>query len=205
MCNFIRNKFLALQKKILKSQMGYCGKNVDIQFTSVSKPQNLFLHDNTNIFEGFSFISRRGRFVMKEGSAAAVNLTVITDSHIREIGKVFKDKSNWGTDTGETFGDVIVEEDVWLGSRVCLLPNIIIGRGSNIGTGSVVRNNVPPYAIVAGNPAKVIGFVFTPEEIIDHEKAIFPVEKRLPLELLEKNYEKYFLKRIKEIKEFTRL
>lgn len=142
---------------------------------------------------------------MKDGSSAAANLTVITDSHIREIGKMLKDKTNWGKDAGEIFGDVIVEKDVWIGTRVCLLPNIVIGRGSNIGTGSVIRNNIPPYAIVAGNPAKVIGFVFTPEEIIEHEKAIYPVEERLPLELLEKNYEKYFLKRMKEIKGFTRL
>ena len=142
---------------------------------------------------------------MHEGSAAAQGLTVITDSHIRALGKTFKDESLWGKDEAETFGDVVVEKDVWIGSQVCLLPNVTIGRGANIGTGSVVRNNVPPYAIVIGNPGKIIGFIFTPEEIIEHEKALYPEGERLPLELLEKNYEKYFLKRLKEIKEFTRI
>ena len=74
-----------------------------------------------------------------------------------------------------------------------------------VGSGSVVRSSIPPYAIVIGNPAKIVGFSKTPEEIIEHEKALYPEEERLPLELLEKNYNKYFLKRLKEIKEFTRL
>ena len=46
---------------------------------------------------------------------------------------------------------------------------------------------------------------FTPEEIIEHEKALYPKEERLSLELLEKNYKKYFLDHIKEIKAYTGL
>jgi len=101
--------------------------------------------------------------------------------------------------------DVIVEENVWLGSHVTLLSGVTVGRGATIGSGSVIRTNIPPYAIVSGNPAKVVGFNFTPEEIIEHEEALYPEGQRLPLEILEKNYNKYFLKRLKEIKEFTRL
>ena len=101
--------------------------------------------------------------------------------------------------------DVIVEEDVWIGSNVTLLGGAHLGRGSNIGSGSVVRGNVPPYAIVIGNPAKVVGFSFTPEQIVEHEKQLYPEEERIPLERLEKNYQKYFLKRIKEIRDFTRI
>ncbi len=56
-----------------------------------------------------------------------------------------------------------------------------------------------------GNPAKVIGFVFTPEEIIKHEKILYPEEERLPIDLLEKNFDKYLINRIKEIKAFTKL
>ena len=56
-----------------------------------------------------------------------------------------------------------------------------------------------------GNPAKVVGFKFTPEEVIEHEKALYSEEERLPLELLEKNYKKYFLDHIKEIKAYTGL
>lgn len=52
---------------------------------------------------------------------------------------------------------IIIEDDVWIGSRVILLPGIKIGKGSIIGAGAVIAKNVPPYSIIAGNPAMIIG------------------------------------------------
>ena len=52
---------------------------------------------------------------------------------------------------------VVIEDDVWIGGRVIILPGIKIGRGAIIGAGSVVTKNVAPYTIVGGNPAKKIG------------------------------------------------
>ena len=52
---------------------------------------------------------------------------------------------------------IIIEDDVWIGSRVTILPNIRIGKGSIVGAGAVVTKNVPSYSIVAGNPSKIIG------------------------------------------------
>jgi maltose O-acetyltransferase len=53
---------------------------------------------------------------------------------------------------------VTIGNDVWIGTRVIILPGIQIGNHAIIGAGSVVTKNVPPLAIVAGNPAKVIRF-----------------------------------------------
>ena len=74
-----------------------------------------------------------------------------------------------------------------------------------IGARTVIRGKIPPYAIVSGNPSKVVGFRFTPIEVVERELHDFQEENRLSLAMLEKNYEKYFLNRIKEIKEFSRL
>lgn len=52
--------------------------------------------------------------------------------------------------------EVIIEDDVWIGTNSVLLPGVIIGRESIIGAGSVVVKNVPPLSVVAGNPASVI-------------------------------------------------
>lgn len=52
---------------------------------------------------------------------------------------------------------VTICDHCWIGARVTVLPGITIGRGAVIGTCSVVTKDVPPLAIVAGNPAKVIG------------------------------------------------
>jgi maltose O-acetyltransferase len=51
---------------------------------------------------------------------------------------------------------IIIEDDVWIGSRVTILKNVRIGKGAIVAAGSVVTKNVPPYAVVAGNPARVV-------------------------------------------------
>lgn len=51
---------------------------------------------------------------------------------------------------------ITVEDDVWIGSKATILDGLTIGRGAVIGAGAVVTKSVPPYAIVAGVPARVI-------------------------------------------------
>ena len=52
---------------------------------------------------------------------------------------------------------VVIEDDVWIGARVIILPGVRVGKGSVIGAGSVVTKDVEPYSIVGGNPARKIG------------------------------------------------
>ena len=53
---------------------------------------------------------------------------------------------------------IIIEDFVWLGSRVMILPGTKIGEGAIIQGGSVVHGEIPPYAIAGGNPAKVFKY-----------------------------------------------
>jgi len=62
-------------------------------------------------------------------------------------------------------GPVIVEDDVWIGTRAVILSGVRIGQGSIVGAGSVVTRDVPAYGIVAGNPAHVIRMRFEPEVV----------------------------------------
>lgn len=58
----------------------------------------------------------------------------------------------------------VIEDDVWIGHHAIILPGCRrIGRGSVIGAGAIVTRDVPPYAIVAGNPARVLRQRFEPE------------------------------------------
>ena len=59
-----------------------------------------------------------------------------------------------------TKGDVIIGNDVWIGYGVTILSGVNIGDGAVIGAGSVVTKNIPPYAVVAGNPCHVIKYRF---------------------------------------------
>ena len=53
---------------------------------------------------------------------------------------------------------VIIEDDVWIGGQVCILPGVKIGTGAVVGACAVVSKDVPPYAVVVGNPARVVKF-----------------------------------------------
>lgn len=58
----------------------------------------------------------------------------------------------------------VIEDDVWIGHNAIILPSCRrIGRGSIIGAGSIVTRDVPPYTIVAGNPARVLRERFAPD------------------------------------------
>jgi len=57
---------------------------------------------------------------------------------------------------GGSTGPVVVEDDVYLGMGVRILPNLTIGRGAVVGAGSVVRRSLPPFAVAAGVPARVL-------------------------------------------------
>lgn len=175
----------------------------------IYNPNNLYMDENTNIDADAVIMNGRAKMIMKKNSGAAVGLLVITGNHMSVVGKNLKQVTNKIKDeldvNHEMDKDVIVDEDVWIGARVTLLSGVHLGRGCEIGSGSVVRGNIPAYSVVVGNPCKVVGFRFTPEEIIEHEKIQYKESERLPMDLLQKNYEKFFLNRIKEIKQFTKI
>lgn len=62
-------------------------------------------------------------------------------------------------------GDIVIGEDVWIGSNSVVLSGVNIGRGAIIGAGSVVTKDIPPYVIAAGNPAKALRKRFSKEVI----------------------------------------
>lgn len=172
-------------------------------------PNNLYMEENTNINEGAVIMNTRAKFIMKKWSGAAFGLTVVCGNHMSISGlshKQVTNKEKDRLDKNHDFDkDVIVDEDVWIASNVTLLSGVHLGRCCIVGSGSVVRGSIPPYAIIAGNPAKVIGFRFNPQEALAHEESLFPLEQRMALEELKSNYNKYYIKRIKEIKSFINI
>ncbi|UXN75402.1 type B chloramphenicol O-acetyltransferase [Devosia sp. A8/3-2] len=62
-------------------------------------------------------------------------------------------------------GDTIIGNDVWIGTEAIIMPGISIGHGAVIGTRALVTKDVEPYAIVGGNPAKLIRKRFSDEHI----------------------------------------
>lgn len=84
-----------------------------------------------------------------------------------------------GAEADPPRGDTVIGNDVWIGREAVIMPGVTIGDGAIIGAHAVVGSNVPAYAIVAGNPARLIRKRF-PEDVIARLQAIrwwdWPVE-----------------------------
>ena len=78
--------------------------------------------------------------------------------------------TTWPNYDAITYGDVNIGNDVWIGQNATILSGVTIGNGAVIGAGSIVTKDVPSYAIVVGNPARIIRYRFSPELIESFEE-----------------------------------
>lgn len=183
--------------------LGSIGDNSVIGIPAdIKNPKNIFLGDNVKIGRRSTIMTvGSGKLIIKDNTGSAEGLTVISSNHRQHVGEILD-----GSNSNNQYQDVIVEEDVWIGANVTLLAGSLIGRGSIIGAGCVVRGQkIPPYSIVVGNPAKIIGFKFSLEEIIEHEKLLYNEENRINEDLLRKNYEKYYNSKLINISKYIKL
>ena len=114
---------------------------------------NSFLEIGNNTYIGeFNNIRSGGGFIrIGNNCSISQHVTIVASNH--GIAKnMLINKQMWNEDKN----NVIIEDDVWVGANSVLLPGVIIKKGAVIAAGSVVVKNVPQYAVVAGNPAKII-------------------------------------------------
>lgn len=140
-------------------------------------PENMFVDDYCVIQSGINFISNRGKLYVGKYSVISSGCIIIPGSHKLTVGVPFYFSTVNHLNDEE--GDVIIEEDCWIGAGCILLPKCHIGRGVVVGAGCLVNNDIPPYAVVVGVPAKIIATKFSIEEIIKHESIIYPPEERM--------------------------
>lgn len=142
------------------------------------------------------YIDYSGEVILSDGVKLSAGVTI--ESHLHEFVPGAKESKAVPT-------SVVLEEGVWVGQHAVICESVKrIGRYAQIGACAVVRNPIPPYAIVLGNPAKIVGFVYTPEEVRNFESKHFP-NNPIDVEKYESDYQKYFINRLKEIKQFTKL
>lgn len=189
---------LAIYKEFFSlkiSSLGFIDKTVSIGLKcSINNPRNVYLYEYVSLSNAIISVTH-GRFIMKKYATAAEGLMVRTGNHMLLKGKFLRQVSDQDKiDSGNLSkydGDVIVEEDAWIGCNCTLLYGAHIGRGAVIAAGSVVNKDVPPYSIWGGVPAKHIKFRFSIDEILEHETILFVAEERLSREFLEKIFDEY--------------
>ena len=111
------------------------------KYNSIGRDCNFFLHAN-----------HRADWVTTTSQLLGPVTPEIADMHM-----------NMGHPTCK--GDIHVGNDVWIGATSTIMSGITIGDGAIIGAGSTVTKDVPPFAIVAGNPSKIVRYRFTEEQI----------------------------------------
>jgi len=117
------------------------------------------------------------RFVMNGANHA---MTGFSTFPFQIFGHGWERDFDFGTIVAGLRGDTVVEDDVWIGMEAVVMPGVRIGAGAIVAARAVVTADVPPYAIVAGNPARVVRRRF-PDAVIDELLAIawwnWPVER----------------------------
>jgi len=99
-------------------------------------------------------------------------------------------------------GSIIVEDEVWIGYGTTILSGVKIGKGAIVAAGSIVTKDVPQYAIVGGNPAKVIKFRFK-EEVINKliDLSIIDFDEKVIIQNIDEFYKLLDLAQIEKLKE----
>ncbi|WP_370795046.1 acyltransferase [Bacteroides stercorirosoris] len=177
--------------RLKNMHLGYMGKGVLFAFPStISNPSQVYLHDYSNLQRHHTIYNYTGKFVLKEYSVVSVDFLVVTGNHKPTVGIPLYLLALSHINDSEK--DVIVEEDVWIGARVTLLAGAHIGRGAVIGANTLVNKEIPPYAVVVGSPAKIIAAKFTINQIMEHERILYPENKRFTKEYLEELFNQYY-------------
>lgn len=183
-----------IMSKHYKRKMKSCGKNVSLHpSTSVYFGlESLSLGNNVSIPRFAHIFCTDAPLTIGNNVIFGPAPTIVTGDHrIDVIGKpIFLSYDK----LPENDSPVIIEDDVWIGAHVTILKGVTIGRGSVIAAGGIVNKSTPPYSISGGVPARVIKFRFTVEEILEHERILYPEHERYPREQLEKIFAETNLK-----------
>lgn len=126
-------------------------------------------HVGSGVYIAMGLDLRGVRDKVRIGNSCVINKRVLLDGRgeiiignnvdIGQETNIWTAEHDPNSETHETrIGKVVIEDNVWIATRVTILPDITIGKGAVVATGSVVTKSVPSMAIVAGVPAKVIGW-----------------------------------------------
>ena len=141
--------------------------------------------DDVALGEGAYLIAGRSRILIGNHVMFGPEVTIRGGNHRTDVvGRFMKSIRDEEKRPEDDLG-VVIEDDVWVGTRAVILSGVRIGRGAVVGAGAVVTRSVPPYAIVVGNPARLLRFRWDVNTIIEHERHLYPERQRLTREYLE--------------------
>lgn len=141
--------FKSIRRMLAKGIFLRCGRNVNLENKAYfGTGKNISIGDNSGISTRCELY---GTITIGKDVMMAPEVIIFTWNHkfdrtdipmrLQGLGKV---------------EPVVIEDDVWIGQRVIIMPGVTVGKGSIIAAGSVVTKSVDRYSIVGGVPAKLI-------------------------------------------------
>jgi acetyltransferase-like isoleucine patch superfamily enzyme len=155
-------KILCLKSLVSHGKKFQLGPNVILyNYREIKVGNKVFIGDGTTI---------GGRVPVAIGDNVMFGPEVMVrggDHNFTEVGKPMAEVKSGGVDL-----PIVIENDVWIGTRVIILKGVRIREGAVIGAGSLLTKEVPPYSVCVGSPAKAVRSRFTKTEMNEHLKMV---------------------------------
>jgi len=179
-CNYINeilnlrnfgNNYILFNKKTISIY------NLYLKYKPIKINNNLFISksskilsetkiDTTTRINGKILIKGIGKVDIGKYCAIGWDVKILTSNHNTScLSLSIAVQQKMGANTFEIAKDIKIGNNVWIGDSVIILPGVTIEDGAVIAAGAVVTKNVPKYAIVGGNPAKILKYRFDEETI----------------------------------------
>jgi acetyltransferase-like isoleucine patch superfamily enzyme len=163
---------IGLRMIFVRRMLGACGKHpvfhTNVRITS---PKKLKIGDRCAFGQG-TFLTCGGGITMGNDVATG------PDAKIWSVNHIFEDPDVPWMKQGFEHKEVIIEDDVWIGASTFVKPGVRIGKGAIISAGTILSKSVPPFAIVAGNPGRVVGWRKRPESAGEKMSAAFQEDEK---------------------------
>ena len=145
------------RQELLREMLGSIGKgvHVDIDF-HCECGKHIFIGDKVIINMNCTFVDNN-RIDIGNNVLIASNVQIYTATHSVRLDERMVQNWSEGQEICRTYAlPVKIEDGVWIGGGVIILPGVTIGRSSVIGAGSVVTRSIPENCVAVGNPCRVI-------------------------------------------------
>jgi acetyltransferase-like isoleucine patch superfamily enzyme len=141
-----------LRQRVMRRSLQQLGRNTVFQFgVQVTRPDQVSIGSNCNLGIN-SLITGGGGVRIGDWVGFGPDVKVWSMNHR------FEDPDTPWLLQGWEAKPVVIEDDVWLAANVFVMPGVTIGKGAIVAAAAVVAKSIPPYAIAAGNPCRIIGW-----------------------------------------------
>ncbi|AAV81388.1 acyltransferase [Idiomarina loihiensis] len=166
MMKSVKKALLSLRKKLVRFYWTHrvrsraSASGVDLRVNSKSIVTSKTVLGNNVNFNGMQ-VAGGGKVIIGSNFHSGPECLMISQNHNFNSGEAIPYDSTY------IFKDIIIKDNVWLGSRVIVLGGVTVGEGAIIQAGSCVVSDIPDYAVAGGHPAKVFSY-----RDIDHYKKL---------------------------------